>query len=595
MTGTPPPTSALTLRQQAEATIQKKSELSLEELRAVSPEVMQLTLHELDVHQIELEMQNEELRRTQLELDDSRARYLDLYDFAPVGYVTVSEKGLVLEANLTLATLLGMTRGELVAQPFARFIFKEDQDSYYLLSRRLLTTDSTNAGRAGELRIVKRDGGHFWARLTASAVPDKDDHPTIRIVLSDISAQKQAEAEKEKLATQNRQLQKAESLGRMAGAIAHHFNNQLQTVMLSLERATLSQPEDSESAAALAGGMQSAREAAEVSTLMLTYLGQQQVKNEPLDLSAVFRQGLPLLRAAMPAHLTLETDLPSAGPIIRANANQLQQLLTNLLNNACEASETGPGGILLRVTTVSAADILVSTRSPFPIDWQPRTAAAEYACLEVADVGCGIKAHEIDKLFDPFFSTKFTGRGLGLPVVLGIARSQDGVVTVESDPGRGSKFRVYFPLSAAAVTVPQKSLPESADPISENVRPRSTVLVAEDDPILRSTLALMLTCSGFTVLEAEDGVVALEIFRRHRDEIGCVVSDLRMPRMNGWETLAALRQLAPGLPVILVSGFSEDQVMGDDYPERPQAFLNKPFEGEALIREINQLLPKWKK
>ncbi len=254
MTGTPPPTSALTLRQQAEATIQKKSELSLEELRALSPEVMQLTLHELDVHQIELEMQNEELRRTQLELDDSRARYLDLYDFAPVGYVTVSEKGLVLEANLTLATLLGMTRGELVAQPFARFIFKEDQDSYYLLSRRLLTTDSTNAGRAGELRIVKRDGGHFWARLTASAVPDKDDHPTIRIVLSDISAQKQAEAEKEKLATQNRQLQKAESLGRMAGAIAHHFNNQLQTVMLSLERATLSQPEDSESAAALAGG-----------------------------------------------------------------------------------------------------------------------------------------------------------------------------------------------------------------------------------------------------------------------------------------------------------------------------------------------------
>jgi len=133
--------------------------------------------------------------------------------------------------------------------------------------------------------MVKRDGGHFWARLTASAAPGKDDQPTIRIVLSDISAQKQAEAEKEKLATQNRRLQKAESLGCMAGAIAHHCNNQLQTVMLSLELAILSQPKGSESAAALARGRQTTREAAEMGTLLLTYIGQEQVKNEPLDLS----------------------------------------------------------------------------------------------------------------------------------------------------------------------------------------------------------------------------------------------------------------------------------------------------------------------
>ncbi len=213
------------------------------------------------------------------------------------------------------------------------------------------------------------------------------------------------------------------------------------------------------------------------------------------------------------------------------------------MTNAWEASGDRQGLIRLSVKTVAAADLPATRR--FPLGCQAQEKA--YACLEVADAGRGIAAREIDKLFEPFFSTKYTGRGLGLSVVLGIARTHDGFVTVESEPGRGSIFRVFFPVSVEAVS--QKPVREV--PTCKPVQRGATVLVVEDDEMLRDTLAFMLECSDYTVLAAEDGVAAVEIFRQHGNEIGCVVCDLTMPRMNGWETLTALRQLAPDLPVIL--------------------------------------------
>ena len=180
---------------------------------------------------------------------------------------------------------------------------------------------------------------------------------------------------------------------------------------------------------------------------MLTYLGQTRAQHEPLDLSEVCRRSLPMLRAAMPKDVVLETDLPSPGPVISANANQMQQVLTNLVTNAWEAIGDGRGVIHLTVKTVSPADIPTAHR--FPVDWQPQDHA--YACLEVADTGSGIADKDIEKLFDPFFSSKFTGRGLGLSVVLGIVRAHGGAVTVESEPGRGSIFRVFLPVSAEEV------------------------------------------------------------------------------------------------------------------------------------------------
>ena len=575
---TPQTISAAALRQRAETIFWEKSELSSEELKAMTPDAMRQTLHELGVHQIELEMQNEELRRMQVTLDAARARYFDLYNLAPMGYLTLSETKLILEANITAATLLGAVRDSLLQQPLSRFIQKEDQDIWYLHHKQLL---ATRKPQACDLRLVRNDGTPFWAHLTAILAQEADGAPVCRVTLIDITERKRAEAEKAGWEASNRQLQKTESLGRMAGAIAHHFNNNLQVVMLNLQLAANKRPENTEPDQGLSAAMQAIRKAAEVGTQMLTYLGQSQVNLEPLDLAEVCLRSLALLQAALPPNAVLETNLPSPGPRLHANTNQIQQLLTNLVTNAWEASDNSRGPIRLAVKTVSAEYIPTADR--FPHDWQPHATSA-YACLEVADAGRGISHQNRGNLFDPFFSTQFTGRGMGLPVVLGIARAAGGGVTVESEPGRGSVFQVFFPLSRAAVTLP--STPLASIPKTSR---GCTVLVVEDDPSLRETFALTLKVCDFSVLTAEDGAAALALFEQHRDDIGCVLCDVIMPGMNGWETLTALRRLAPDLPVILISGYSEGEVMSGDHHEQPHAFLPKPCDVRKLVATINKV------
>ncbi len=459
-----------------------------------------------------------------------------------------------------------------------------DSSSHKMLAeniRKLLSGESDH--KLTEYLAIKKDNSLFYIDVNSTVLLDSNGNPeSILYVERDITERKRTEADKENLESQNRQLQKSESLGRMAGAIAHHFNNQLQAVMGNLELAMMEElPQGVNPSERLVSAMQAACKAAEVSGLMLTYLGQTPGKHEPMDLSEACRQSLTLLQAAVPKGMTLKADFPSSGPVIRANAGQIQQVLVNLVTNASEAAGENQGAISLAVKTVSQANIPASKR--FPIDWQPRESV--YACLEVADTGCGIPDRNIENLFDPFFTTKFTGRGLGLPAVLGIVRALHGAVTVESEPGRGSVFRVFLPVSAEEVT----NSPVKADKARE-IEAGGTVLLIEDEEQVRNMAQSMLTYLGYTVLEAKDGVEAMEIFQQHRDEIRCVLSDLTMPRMDGWETLAALRRLSPDIPVILSSGYDEARVMTGEHPERPNAFLGKPYQLKGLNDTINRVL-----
>ena len=402
----------------------------------------------------------------------------------------------------------------------------------------------------------------------------------------DITERKLAEIGKARFEALNRQLQKAASLGRMAGAIAHNFNNQIQAVMGNLEMAMDDLPRGKNPIDALNESMQAARKAAEVGKLMLTYLGQTPGNHQPIDLSDACRQSLTLLQAAVPKDVILTADIPSSGPVIRANAGQIQQLLTNLVTNAWEAVGGKKGTVALTVKTVSQMNISATMR--FPIDWQP--IERNYVCLEVADAGCGITCEDIENLFDPFYSTKFTGRGMGLSIVLGIVKAHNGGITVVSELGQGSIFRVYFPLSAEEVRrQPDKPIQ------SPEIQAGGTVLLIEDEELVRKMTRTRLTHLGYRVIEAKDGIEALETFQQHQDEIRCVLSDLTMPRMDGWETLAALRKLSPDIPVILSSGYDEAQVMADEHPERPNAFLGKPHRLQDLKDTICHTLAEKKK
>jgi PAS domain S-box-containing protein len=390
-----------------------------------------------------------------------------------------------------------------------------------------------------------------------------------------------AEAEKTKLEEQNRHLQKAESLSRMSGSVAHHFNNQLQIVMGYLGMVINELPPGDSRVAKLAEAMRATQKASEVSGNLLAYIGQKQVKLEFLDLAELCRMSLPILLGGKPEKVTMETDLPSPGPGISADSKQIQQILTSLVINAWESIGDGAGNIRLSVGIVSPSDIPTSHR--FPLEW--RDMDKSYACLEIKDSGCGIKKEDIDKLFDPFFSTKFTGRGLGLSVVLGIVRMHAAVITVESRINEGSVFSVFFPVSA------QPAQRQSGQDVNTpNIPLDGIVLLVEDESALCEMLRIALIGFGFRVLQARDGVEAVEIFKEHKDEISCMLCDLTMPRMNGWETISALRALRHDLPVILASGYDEARAMAGKHAELPDFFLNKPYDIRKLADTIRRAI-----
>jgi PAS domain S-box-containing protein len=405
-------------------------------------------------------------------------------------------------------------------------------------------------------------------------------------IIHDITERLQAEADRDRLETQNRQLQKTESLNRMAGAIAHHFNNQLQAVMISLElidNMAIEHTHPAEIRSIVNSAIEAAKKAAEVSTLLLTYLAKIPVSFEPLDLADACRKAQAIWLASKPDNVDFRVDLPEDGPFINSNASKIQQLITNLVVNAWEACQFGRGTVTLTIIAIEKEAIVTASR--YPVDFQPID--RQYACIEITDTGCGIPQEMFDQLFDPFYTTKFTGRGMGLPVVLGIVRAHQGAIAVASQVGRGSIFRVYLPIT-------EKVIAKKAVPVATDNHPfgHCTVLVVEDVLLIREILAAMLKSLGCTVLQAEDGVQAVELFDRHQKDIACVISDIVMPRMDGWETLKILRQRSPGIPVIFASGYTETQLMEESHDEMPDYYLEKPFRFAKLRVALSNILAK---
>ncbi len=284
------------------------------------------------------------------------------------------------------------------------------------------------------------DGSLRDVEVFSSSV-EMNGHKYLYSIIHDITEQKKAKKDMEELRIQNWHLKKQESLSRMAGAIAHHFNNHLMAIMGNLELSLRLIKLGKSPLENVIKSMQVSKKAAKISGLMLTYLGQHTSGKMQMDIGKVCSMTMPLLRTSLPGNIVLETDFPAQGPMIYGNENQIQQLVTNLVTNAAESYQK-KGTIYLSLKTVLADEIPKKHR--VPVDWIPDH--NEYVCLEVADSGCGIEEQHIEKIFDPFFSTKATGRGLDLSVVLGIAQANNGVITVKSKCGEGSTFRFFTPV-----------------------------------------------------------------------------------------------------------------------------------------------------
>lgn len=393
------------------------------------------------------------------------------------------------------------------------------------------------------------------------------------------------EQRRRELETKIRQAQKLESLCTLAGGLAHDFNNLLQGIVGYAGLALGAITGDSPAYRSLEQIEKTALRATELTSQMLAFSGKGAFLLKPVGLSKLVREMTRIIKASISKKAVFQVDLKSKLPRIEADDSQIRQVIMSMIINASEALEGKPGAITV-TTGVMECDSRFFNDSCLPEEMP----AGKYVFLEVKDTGCGMDRETAGKVFDPFFSTKFTGRGLGLAALSGIVRGHKGAVKVESSPGEGTAFRIFFP---ACRSVPAEA--PAARKFEEPWKGSGTVLLVDDEEIVRDVASEMLEILGFTVLTAKDGREAVETYRARGEEIRLVMLDLKMPRMGGEEAFAEIRKLNPDAVVVLSSGYNEKEFDGNVIFKGLAGFIQKPYRLNTLSEKLWEVLEENKK
>ena len=573
------------LRKSARARMEREIRDLPEEL---TPDEVRTLVHELRTHQIELEIQNEELRRAQEELIESHDRYTHLYDFSPVGYATVSHNGMILEANLTLAEMVCVSRPELLKRPFSSLLVREDQDIFYQHRRAILESRQRDTCR---LRMLRRDSEPFWVEMDTISVEAGDESDTrLRTAIMDITERKRAEEEKRVLERQMQYAQKLESLGVLAGGIAHDFNNILMAILGHVNLAEEEIAPTSPVRRNLQEIEKAVKRAADLARQMLAYSGRGRFVVERIDLGKLVEEMAQLLDVSISKKVVLKEDFAENLPAFFGDVTQIRQTIMNLITNASEAIGDQSGAIQLSTGTMYCdRACLADFNEELRADLDEPLPEGVYTYIEVVDSGCGMNAVTLEKIFDPFFTTKFKGRGLGLSAVLGIVRGHKGAVKIHSKVGKGTTIKILFPATepgGGSIAVQSENGVEGND-----WRGVGTVLVVDDEEMVRAVCEPMLERMGFQVLTVPDGREALRVIGEHAGEIVCVLLDLTMPVMDGEETFRELQRLHIDTPVVLCSGYNEQESTRRFIGQGLAGFIQKPFDMATLQAKLQEVLP----
>lgn len=519
---------------------------------------------ELEDQQVELELKNEALQRSQIALQESSDRYMDLFDFAPIGYLTLTAEGFISEINLTGAKLLGMDRNTALQRAIGSFLHANECDRWYLHNRLTLSRDDKQSGEF----LIQRDDGTVFHALMDCQRRDTLMSPAVRVSFTDIT-------ERKLLEQQLQQAQKMEVLGQLTGGIAHDFNNILAAVLgyanLAIERCVF---DSSDKLARYLGEIVAASERArDLIAKMLAYSRTTSTEERAhLYLASEVEKAVALLSAAIPAGIKIVTHIEPNVPSVQIDPIEVQQILINLgVNSRDSIDDNGCIEITLERDRVNRK---VCTICHNIID-------GECVALEVKDNGKGIPDDLKQRIFDPFFTTKEIGKGsgLGLSMVQGIIVKNNAHLVLESNVGQGASFRLLFPLedTKAVVSEPSTSIQNASKVDIKHI------WVVEDQGFLAAYYLELLHGQGYLVTIFTDPVDALRVFKLDRDQVDLILTDQTMPNMSGIELAEAILAIKPSLPVVLTTGYSEKINADEAMRMGIRCFLNKPIDGKKLL------------
>ena len=519
--------------------------------------------------------------RAERALRDAEQRFRRLSEHSKDVIAEVASDGRVIYMSPNLRELLGYEPEDFLGRhsvEIAELVGVSPQEEIPGMTR---VADLEAAGSFERTwRVRRKDGSWCWVEIHANTFEAPDGELRAIAVSRDVTERVEAEEERRELEAQMQQARRLESLGILAGGIAHDFNNLLVGILANAELAL----EDLDPGSPVRPRADEIRRAgdraSELTQQLLAYAGKADVSLESFDLGALVRELAELLRSSLPKTAELRVEQGEETPWIHADATQVRQVVMNLITNAGDALEGRPGLVTVR-TGVTHLDRRDLDRCCFAegVD------AGEYAYVEVGDTGRGIEAEQQSKVFDCFFTTKFQGRGLGLAAVSGIVRGHRGAIRLESEPGGGTRFRVFLPRAFAEAT---DSTGEMSVP--SEWHGQGTALVVDDDEMVRAAAGLMVERLGFSVVSASGGAEAVELFRKNLREISCVLLDVTMPVMDGEETFWALREIRQDVPVVFMSGHSSRDIDSRLLGKSRVGRLRKPFRRAELEQGLRGVL-----
>jgi two-component system cell cycle sensor histidine kinase/response regulator CckA len=514
----------------------------------------------------------------------AEVRFTRFFHNTPMAIATVDRSGIIARTNAPFAHLVQSVFKREAGTPKGRSILGVIAARDRAVIEEALARAAAGRGDVAPVDAALAGDGERWARFYVTPVEDGGDSEAAIVYAIETTDQRV-------LQNQLNQSQKMDSVGKLAGGIAHDFNNVLSAIMMAADFLLNAHKPSDPSFQDIMQIKQNANRAASLVRQLLAFSRRQTLRPQVLDLGEALSDLSMLLRRLIGERVTLDPVNRGADlwPV-KADLAQFEQVIVNLAVNARDAMPNG-GRLTLRTANVSAAE-----SGRLALKGMPR---GEYVRVDVADTGTGIPADIIDRIFEPFFTTKEVnkGTGLGLSTVYGIVKQTGGFIYPESEVGRGTTFRIFLPrhvptMEEAAPVAVAKEAKETAKPVPADDTGHGTILLVEDEDGLRGLNARGLTSRGYTVLQAANGVEAIEAIDRHSGKIDLVVSDVVMPEMDGPTLLRELRGRDPAVKIIFVSGYAEEAFAKNLPEEEKFAFLAKPFTLKQLVAAVKETISK---